>query len=33
VRVGPFSDTGSLNKARSLLSKKGIESSVIKIRK
>ena len=32
VRVGPFRDTGSLNKARSRLSKQGIESSVIKIR-
>jgi cell division protein FtsN len=32
VRVGPFQDTGSLNNARSRLSKKGIESSVIKIR-
>ncbi len=32
VRVGPFHDTGSLNKARSRLSKQGIESSVIKIR-
>jgi cell division septation protein DedD len=32
VRVGPFRDTGSLNTARSRLSKKGIESSVIKIR-
>jgi cell division protein FtsN len=33
VRVGPFRDTGSLNKARNRLSKQGIESSVIKIRK
>ena len=33
VRVGPFSDTGSLNNARSRLSKKGIDSTVIKIRK
>jgi len=32
VRVGPFHDTGSLNNARSRLSKQGIESSVIKIR-
>jgi cell division protein FtsN len=32
VRVGPFHDTGSLNQARSRLSKQGIESSVIKIR-
>ena len=32
MRIGPFHDTGSLNKARSQLSKKGIESSVIKIR-
>lgn len=33
VRVGPFHDTGSLNNARSRLSKQGIESRVIKIRK
>jgi cell division protein FtsN len=33
VRVGPFHDTGSLNNARNRLSKQGIESSVIKIRK
>jgi cell division protein FtsN len=33
VRVGPFHDTVSLNKARSRLSQQGIESSVIKIRK
>jgi cell division protein FtsN len=32
VRVGPFHDTGSLNNARSRLSKKGIESRVIKIK-
>jgi cell division protein FtsN len=32
VRVGPFHDTGSLNQARSRLSKQGIESSVIKVR-
>jgi len=32
VRVGPFRDTGSLNKARSRLAKQGIESRVIKIR-
>jgi cell division protein FtsN len=33
VRVGPFRDTGSLNKARSRLTQQGIESSIIKIRK
>jgi len=33
VRVGPFHDTGALNNARSRLTKKGIESRVIKIRK
>jgi cell division protein FtsN len=33
VRVGPFRDTGSLNNARSQLSKQGIQSSVIKIKK
>ena len=33
VRVGPFSDTGSLNNARSRLTKQGIESSVIRIKK
>lgn len=33
VRVGPFHDTNSLNNARSRLSKQGIESSVIKIKK
>ncbi len=32
VRVGPFHDTGSLNNARSQLSKQGIQSSVIKIK-
>ncbi len=32
VRVGPFGDTGSLNNARSRLSKQGIESRVIKIK-
>ncbi|HYQ71086.1 MAG TPA: SPOR domain-containing protein [Gammaproteobacteria bacterium] len=32
VRVGPFRDTGSLNTARSRLSKQGIESRVIKIK-
>jgi cell division protein FtsN len=33
VRVGPFRDTGSLNNARSRLTKQGIQSSVIKIKK
>jgi cell division protein FtsN len=33
VRVGPFHDTGSLNNARSRLSKQGIQSSIIKINK
>jgi len=32
VRVGPFHDSGSLNNARSRLSKQGIQSSVIKIK-
>jgi cell division protein FtsN len=32
VRVGPFHDSGSLNNARSRLSKQGIESRVIKIK-
>jgi len=32
VRVGPFRDTGAMNNARSRLSKKGIESQVIKLR-
>jgi len=32
VRVGPFRDTGSLNNARSKLSRQGIDSRVIKLR-